>query len=139
MGSTLCEPPGYTIIRNNIQVSVKRDECQEKNERKCTYNITFRRVHVTIVAVGKQWVLHILSVCICSLRYPACNVHGPYCHLWLHGIFPHYHIKDMIFEKKNVPEHKMCVLSLSTIFICNISHSKNIWETYDKICKLVFM
>jgi len=30
---------------------------------------------------------------ICSLRHPACNAHGPYCHLWpapLYGIFPHY-------------------------------------------------
>jgi hypothetical protein len=28
------------------------------------YNITLRRVRVTIVAVGKQEVLHILSVCL---------------------------------------------------------------------------
>ena len=21
-------------------------------------------------------------VCFCSLRYPACNAHAPYCHLW---------------------------------------------------------
>jgi len=29
----------------------------------------------------------------CSLRYPACNDHAPYCHLWpagRHDIFPHY-------------------------------------------------
>jgi len=24
----------------------------------------------------------LLRVCICSLRYPACNTHAPYCHLW---------------------------------------------------------
>jgi len=39
------------------------------------------RVRATIVAVEKQWVLHKLGVCICSLRYPACNAHAPYCHL----------------------------------------------------------
>ena len=22
------------------------------------------------------------TVCFCSLRYPACNVHAPYCRLW---------------------------------------------------------
>jgi len=28
------------------------------------YNVTQRRVRATIVAVGKQWVLPILSVCL---------------------------------------------------------------------------
>jgi hypothetical protein len=41
----------------------------------------------------KQWVLHNLSACTCSLTYPACNAHAPYCHLWparLYNIFPHF-------------------------------------------------
>jgi hypothetical protein len=49
-------------------------------------------------------------VCICSLRYSACNEHAPYCHLWpapLYNNFPHYPIKGAIF-KKIVIEHKMC-------------------------------
>jgi hypothetical protein len=41
-------------------------------------NITVRRVHVTIVAVEKQTVLHILGVCVRSLSYPACKVHAAY-------------------------------------------------------------
>ena len=32
--------------------------------------MTFRRVRVTTVAVDKQKVLHILSVCVCNLSYP---------------------------------------------------------------------
>jgi len=31
--------------------------------------------------------------CVCSLTYPVCNSHAPYCHLWpaqLYIIFPHY-------------------------------------------------
>jgi len=39
-------------------------------------------------------------VCACSLRYPACNAHAPYCHLWpirLYDIFPHYLINGSIF------------------------------------------
>ena len=36
---------------------------------------------------------YIFWVCVCSLIYPACNAHAPYCRLWpvpLQGIFPHY-------------------------------------------------
>ena len=42
---------------------------------------------------GKAIILHILSVCLCSLRYPACNALVPYCHLWsvrLYKVFPLY-------------------------------------------------
>ena len=56
----------------------------------------------TIVAVEKRWVLHNLSVCVCSLRYPACNAHAPFCHLWpaqLYSIFPYYPINIIIFGK----------------------------------------
>ena len=45
-----------------------------------------------------------VCVCDCSLRCPACNAHGPYCHLWpdpLHSVFPHFLINDTILEKKN--------------------------------------
>ena len=48
-------------------------------------------------------------VCVCSLRYPACNVQAPYYQLWsasLYNIFPHYLINDTIFGKK-VIEHKI--------------------------------
>ena len=40
----------------------------------------------------KQSKYHIFRVCVCSLRYPACNTHAPYCHLWpapLYNIFTH--------------------------------------------------
>ena len=65
-------------------------------------------------------------VCICSLRYTACNAHAPYCHLWpgpLYNIFSHYFTKAR-FSKKKVTEHKVCLLILSTTFVRNISHSK---------------
>ena len=59
-------------------------------------------------------------MCVCSLRYPACNAHAPYCYLWpvrLYSIFPHYLIDGSICEKKNVTEHKMCVLIFFTNFV----------------------
>jgi hypothetical protein len=45
------------------------------------YNITLGCVPATFVVVEKQRILHNLSVCICSLRYPACNAHAPSYHL----------------------------------------------------------
>jgi len=62
------------------------------NKPQGTYNVTLRRVRVTIVAVEKQYVLHILCVCVFSLSCPACTAHASCCHLWpvrLH-IFPYY-------------------------------------------------
>ena len=75
-----------------------------QQDKQCTYNVTVRRVRVTIVAEEKQYLLHILSVCVCTLRYPACNAHAPYCHLWpapLYSIFPHYLINGTIFGKES--------------------------------------
>ena len=46
----------------------------------------------------------------CSLRYPACNAHAPYCLPWpasdLQYFFSHCLINCTILEK--VIEHKMC-------------------------------
>ena len=87
-----------------------------------------RHVHATTVAVEKQCVLHNLSICVCSLRYPVSNAHAPYCHLWsapLYNILPHYLINRHDYrKKKRVTEYKMCVLIFSTTCVCNISHSK---------------
>ena len=46
-----------------------------RQDRQCTYKVKLRRFRATIVAVGEQWVLHNLSVCVCvcSLRYLAEN------------------------------------------------------------------
>jgi hypothetical protein len=91
------------------------------------YHATLRCFRATIVAVYKQWVLHNLSVRICSLRYPAFYAHAPYCHLWpapIYIIFPHYLINGTIFEKNKVIEHKICVLISSITFIWNISRFK---------------
>ena len=55
--------------------------------------------------------------CVCSLSYPACNAHVPYCHLLsarIYSIFPHGLINCTIFEKKINFEYKLCLLILST-------------------------
>jgi len=54
-------------------------------------------------------------VCVCGLRYPACNTHVLYCHLWsvqLYDIFPHYLKNGTIFDKKTI-EHKICFFLFS--------------------------
>jgi hypothetical protein len=77
--------------------------CWVKQDRQCTYDVTSRRVLATIVVVEKHWVLRILRVCVCSLRYTTCNAHAPYCHLWralLYNIFPLYLINGTILGEK---------------------------------------
>ena len=57
-----------------------------------------------------------LCVCVCSLRYPACNAHAPYYNLWrarLYNTLPYFVINGMIFEKKKLLNMK-CVSSFST-------------------------
>ena len=79
----------FTLVIGMIQFKLRGSLCFVLRDRngllqqdiQCTYNVTLRRVRASIVAVEKQWVLHNLSVCICSLSYPACNAHAPYCHL----------------------------------------------------------
>ena len=83
---------------------------------------------------------YIFWVCVCSLRYPACNAHAPYFHLWpdpLYNILPHFLINGTFFFK--VIECKMYVLIFSINFVWNISHSKKKWARYDRQCTLVCM
>jgi len=60
---------------------------------------------VLLMLLWKSNNYHIFWVCVCSLRYPACNVHSPYCRLWpirLYRIVPRYLIKGTIFGEKLV-------------------------------------
>ena len=68
---------------------------------------------------------HIFWVYICSLAYPACNAHAPYCLLWpvrIYNIFPHFIINSMSFEKKKLLT-KMCLDFLYNS-VWTIYHSK---------------
>jgi len=97
-----------------------------KQDSQCTYNATLRRVRAMIVTVDKQWLLHNLNVCVCSLRYPECNAHAPHCrlcHVRLYNVLKHYLTNGTVFEKK-VIEHKMWDIIFSKTFVRHISHSK---------------
>ena len=99
----------YAVVRQWLQDS------------QCTYNETLKLVSVTIVAVEKQNLLNIPSLCL-WLRYLAGNAQAPYCQLWLarlFSIFPHFLINGTVFEE-NVIQHKVGVLIFSINFVWNI-------------------
>jgi hypothetical protein len=76
---------------------------RSEEDRQWTYNVIFRHICATIVAMEKIK-YNIFRVCVFNLRYPARNAQAPYFLLWrvrLYSIpFPHYLINCTIFEKK---------------------------------------
>jgi hypothetical protein len=110
-------------------------------DKQCTYNVLLKSFRATIVVVEVQVrVLNNPNVCICSLIYPTCNAHAPYCHLWsvpLYNIFSHYFINSKIFEK-NLQNTK-CVfwLSLQLLSKTFLILRRKEWD--DKKCMWVFM
>ena len=118
------------------------DIVTNKQDRQCTYNVTLRSVSATIVVVESNK-YYIFWVCVCRLRYPACNVHAPFCHLWpawLCFVSLLFLINGTNFEKKKQLLNMKCVfLSLSTNFVRIISHSTKNSARYDHKCILVFM
>jgi hypothetical protein len=58
-------------MRKGRYVPESYTDFKGKPDAQCTYNLTLR----CVVAVGKQLLLHILSVCL-ILRYPASEAHA---------------------------------------------------------------
>jgi hypothetical protein len=90
-----------------------------KQDMQCTYNVR------TIVAVEKQLMLHILSLCLepkVSSMQCACTILSFVACPALHTFSTLSH-KQHDFPK-NVTEYKMCVLIFCATFISNVSHSK---------------
>jgi len=113
---------------------------QRRHGRQCTYNVTLRSARANHCCSAK-----VIWVRISSVRYPACNAHAPYCHLWpprLYNILPLYLINGTIFRGGGgggggEPPKRKYVFWLS--FVWNISHSKNNWARYNQKCTMVFM
>ena len=69
-------------------------------------------------------------MCVCSLRYPACSAHAPYCHLWpapIYNIFLHYLISG---HDKWVPANTVCPTRYRT------RHSFNNFTTNEDIATI---
>ena len=79
-----------------------------------------------------QWKInkdYIFCVCVCSLSYPACNAHAPYCHLWpapLYDIFPHYLRNGTIFWEK-------ILLNIKCVFWFSLHFSSETFVTLEII------
>ena len=113
-----------------------------KLDRHVIYNVTVRRVPVTIVAVEKKIEPCIFWVCVCIRSYPKCKAHASYyiviCGLSGSTVFPHYLISGTNFggEKNGM---KICILMSCTSFVWNICHSKNTSSRYHHKCTQVLM
>jgi len=76
----------------------------QKQDKQCQYNVT----QGTIMQLLLQWKsnkYYTVWVYICNPRYPACNEHAPYCHLWptlLYYIFSPLSHKQYGFRKKYI-------------------------------------
>ena len=99
-------------------------------------NVTLRRVRVTTVAVE----YYILWVCVCSLRYLACEAHAPYyiaiCDLSGSTIF-FLIISQTARFLGRVTENKMCVLFFPTTLVRSIPRSKKNCMRYYHKCVLL--
>jgi len=127
-----------SVINCTIAVLELRVDVQTLDRKRSTYNVTLRRVGVTIVEM-KSNKHYVFWKCICSLRYSACIAHAPYCLLWsvwLYSILRHNIVIGTIFEKKKFIEHKMCFDFLCS-FVSNISYYQKNWARYDKKSILV--
>jgi len=121
-------------------------QTDRQTDRHCTYNVTMRRVHATIVVVVKQKILHKLTVCIYCLRYPTRQAHAPYCHLWpapLCNIFLHYLTKGKILKKTLLSLKCMILFSLqllsATFLILGRNERDMIKNVYRSSCKVPFI
>ena len=67
---------------------------------------------------------YMLWVCVCSLRYTACNTLAPYCHLCpapLYNIFPHFLINGTIFRIKSIWTQNVCIDFLYNFYLRHFS------------------
>jgi len=86
------------------------------------FEVTLRRVRLTVVAVEKQTLNIFEGASVCH-SYPACKslfflCPALYCHLCpvrLYHIFPHCVINGTIFGGGGIIEHKMCFFSTSFV------------------------
>ena len=84
---------------------------------------------------------YIFWVCVCSLMYPACNAHAPYCQLWpvrLYNIFPHFLINGKISGKKRLLNIKKKCFDFLYNFCPKYFDSNKRWATHDNKYVLVF-
>jgi len=104
-----------------------------KNETgMCKYKVPLRPVRVTIVAVDKQGLFRIVSVC--RLRYPTCTAYVLYYIFIVGNIIFLVIISQTALFSNRIFEHKMCILVFCTTFFVIPPH----WHVTDCTPFLMF-
>jgi hypothetical protein len=67
---------GYRCL--DLEFGNREDKERYREDKRGNLGLNVRAT----VAVEKHYVMNNLSLCICSLRYPACSAHAPCYHLW---------------------------------------------------------
>ena len=85
----------------------------------------------------KQLALHNLSVCVCSLRYPACNAHAP-CHV----VHPALQYFATLSHKRNACQKKKGYWKKRNVFTISLQLRSEIvfilWRTERDMIKNVY-
>ena len=91
----------------------RRHESEQGRQFSC--NVIPRSIRVTIVAVEKQYVLHILSMCLQPQVHSMQCARGTFSSVACPALqqFPHYVINETIFGRKNIGHIVFCD------FLCN--------------------
>ena len=124
--------------------------------RNCTYNVTMRRVHETLLLQRKSNKYYILCMCVyvggwmgvgkgperglraCSLAYSACKAHAPYyIAMWpveLYHIFPLNLINGTVFfEKKKFLNINVCLDFLYNFYLKHFSFWPELGEILSQM------
>jgi len=85
---------------------------EKLQDRQYMYKRTIKTLSQINFCCGKAISITYSDI-VCSVSYPACKAHAPYCiiicGLWLHHIFLPYKINSAILGEKSFVEHIMRV------------------------------
>ena len=59
----------FSIAANRAESALSQNVTRFQQARQCTYNVILRCVRANTSAVEKQWVLHVMSVCLKGIQH----------------------------------------------------------------------
>ena len=78
LGLRLCRKKSSFFYRNETGIGEREEKNIKAGNRSCNHCCRGKTI--------------IFSMCVCRLRYPACDAHVPYCHLWSANSTIFFHI-----------------------------------------------